>query len=153
VADFDISVVINRPIEMVFSNTTCLKGCVNWFSGVRSAEKLNDEPAQVGSRYKHSVGIMGISTEAYPTITAMEAPHHFAFADTSNANYQYDVTYTFEETPEGTQVKTHVELQTTPSALGRIAEPILVIGMKRQFQNDLHTLKDLLENDIAVQAT
>src|SRR5579871_1479763 len=56
----DYTVVVNKPIDFVFANVTCLKGCINWVAGMRSAKKIGDEPVHVGSQYRHVVTIMGL---------------------------------------------------------------------------------------------
>ncbi len=62
----ELSTVINRPIEEVFKNATCLKGCINWQTATVSTEKVGSEPTKVGTRYNHVVKFMGNANRSSP---------------------------------------------------------------------------------------
>ena len=150
-SEYDI--VINKPIEFVFDNMTCQKGCMSWATGMRSAEKLDDQPRQVGSQYRHGYTFMGINATSTTEITLIDRPHEFASADRTSNLLKYESHFTFTETPDG---GTHVHVTHHHTAqdniLGRVATPTFIRSYRKQFQADLETLKALLEEDIVIQA-
>ncbi len=151
VTEYDI--VINKPIQFVYDNTTCQKGCMNWATGMRSAEKLGDGPRAVGSEYRHGYTFMGINASSTTMVTRLEPPYEFATADRTSKLLKYESEFSFKETPEG---GTHIHVKHTHRAednmLGRVATPTFIRSYRKQFQADLETLKALLEDDIVIQA-
>ncbi|MEP7290574.1 MAG: SRPBCC family protein [Chloroflexota bacterium] len=145
------SILINRPLEDVFKNATCLKGCINWQASVLQAEKIGDTPLHVGSRYKHSIKFMGIAAQTQPEVTVYNPPSEFAFRD-PDAPVHFETFFNFEETPEGTRFTVRIESGLSQSFLGRLALPLFLNALKRQFDVDMASLKDLLENDVIVHA-
>ena len=145
------SVIIDRPIDVVFKNATCLKGCVNWQASVTKTEQIGDDAAQVGLRYKHNIKFMGRAFEAKPIITVYDSLHHFAHKD-PDASVAYETFFDFEEVPEGTRFTIRVEVEPAQSFLGRVGLPIFLNAMGRQFDSDTSMLKELLESDVTVHA-
>ena len=140
------TIVINKPIDYVFYNTTCMRGCVNWMSTVMSAEKIGDAPVQVGTQYKHTYKFMSNVGETFVTIQVYNPPYEFAFVDPS---YPVEFHYTFEEVPEGTRV--HVLMTVTPREGSKLDAETISAGAKKQFDESLGNQKTMLESDIAVR--
>lgn len=147
----DLTTVIDRPIDEVFKNATCLKGCVNWQTATVSAEKIGDQPTGVGTQYHQVVKFMGMKTEVHPEIITYDAPHEFAYRD-PDSPLSFEVRVRFTEVDGGTALNARIEGDMQSSLLGRIAKPVVAAAMKRQFETDLTALKDLLENDVTVHA-
>ena len=153
-ADFasEYDIVINKPIEFIFDNMTCQKGCINWATGMRSAEKVGDQPRQVGSQYKHEFAFMGIPATSIATITLLNRPYEFATEDRTNKVLQYESHFTFKETPEGgTHVHVSHKHYAEGNAVGRLAAPLVIRRYRKQFVADLETLKEMLEEGIIIQ--
>lgn len=147
-------IVINKPIQFVYDNMTCQKGCINWATGMRSAEKLDDQPRQVGSEYRHGYTFMGINASATSMVTVLNPPYEFATADRNSKLLKWESIFTFEETEDnGTHVHVHHIHRAEDNFLGRIATPTFMRNYRRQFQTDLETLKALLEDDIVIQVS
>jgi hypothetical protein len=75
-------------------------------------------------------------------VTGYLANRQFSFRSTGGPAPQ-EFTYTFEPTLEGTHLTQSVEAQ--PGASFRLAGPLFEAAGRRQINNDLETLKDLLE--------
>ncbi|MEO8396822.1 MAG: SRPBCC family protein [Chloroflexota bacterium] len=148
---YEHSVIINHSIEDVFKNATCLKGCINWQASVLHAEQVGNEAVHVGSRYKHSIKFMGITGQTQPQVTVFDPPRRFAFRD-PDAPVAFETIFDFEEVPEGTCFTTRIESEVNQSFLGKLALPIFLNAMKRQFDSDVTTLKELLESGVIVHA-
>jgi len=54
-------------------------------------------------------------------------------------------TFTFESVADGTRVDQVVDAE--PGGFFKLVGPLLIAAAKRQFQNDLDTLRDLMEAD------
>ncbi len=146
------SIIIKKPLDIVFKNTTCLKGCVNWFTGMHSTEQLDLEPLQVGTRYRHVYSILGFKAEVHPTVTLYNPTREFAFEDLQLTLAPYSVRYTFEEVPEGTQVLVNLQITPTENVIGRFATPLVMNRLQSQIDHNLSTLKAMLEAGVTVHA-
>jgi uncharacterized membrane protein len=150
ISEYDIE--INKPIEFVFDNMTCQKGCINWATGMRSAEKVGDQPLQVGSQYKHVFAFMGMTALATTSIVVLNRPYKFATADNTSKVIQWESQFTYQETPEGgTHVHVTQKHHAEDNLMGRIATSMFIRRYRKQFQADLETLKEMLEDGIVVQ--
>ena len=148
---YEHSNIIHRPIEEVYKNATCLKGCINWQASVLQTEQVGDDPLHVGSRYKHNIKFMGITAQTQPEVTVHNPPYEFAFRD-PDAPVHFETFFNFEEVPEGTRFTVRIESELSQSFLGRLALPLFLNALKRQFDTDMASLKDLLESDVIVHA-
>lgn len=140
------SIVINRPIDVVFYNTTCMRGCVKWMTSIQDAEKLSDEPVQVGTRYRHGYKFMNQMGEAFVHVTVYNPPREFAIYDSA---LPVEFHYTFEEVPEGTRV--NVRMSMSPADQDNLSGEVIAAAVARQFDVSLNTLKTLLEADVVVR--
>ena len=66
------TIVINKPIDYVFRNMTCMRGCVNWLTSLVGAEKIGDEPVHVGTQYWETFKFMGSTGQTLITIRAYD---------------------------------------------------------------------------------
>ena len=150
ISEYDI--VINKPIEFVFNNMTCQKGCINWATGMRSAEKMIDQSLQVGSQYKHTFTFMGMNATSVSDVVLLNPPYEFGTADRTLKVIQWESQFTYKETPEG---GTHVHVTQThhagDSLMGRVATSMFIRRYRSQFQTDLETLKEMLEDGMVIQ--
>lgn len=140
------TIVVNKPIEDVFNNVTCMKGCVSWMTTVMKAEKLGDEPVQAGSQYKQTYKFMGILGETIITINKYNPPYEFGFTD---PNVPLEFQYTFDEVPGGTRVQCQMALIARDT--GNLDVEMVNKSAQKQFDIDLNNLKTMLESDIRVK--
>lgn len=146
------TIIVNKPIDVVFKNISCLKGCLNWSTLLQSTEKLDDGPTGVGSRYKHVAGFFGMSSESIQTIRVYNPPHEFAFGDSQVSLLPIENRYVLSEVPGGTQVHFTMTLTPRDSLIGKIAAPLLIGRLQKQFDQDLANFKALVEADVTVHA-
>lgn len=146
-------VVVKQPIDVVFKNLSCLKGCLNWSTLLHDTEQLDAGPAGVGTRYKHVAGFMGIQGTSIQTIRVLNPPTEFAFGDTSEQSpFPVENHYTLSETPEGTRVQLEMTLKPRGSVFGRIAANLLIGRLQKQMDSDLQNFKELVEAGVTVHA-
>jgi uncharacterized protein YndB with AHSA1/START domain len=141
-ARFDVSTTIKRPVEEVFAVLADFSNGSKWVSGaVEPAKKTSAGPIGVGTTW-HAVGrFLGRKLESDFEYTEFEANRKIAF--TGKKPFPLTSTFTLEPLAGGTRVGQTVEGE--PGGFFKLAEPLVVTMAKRQFQNDLNNLRDLME--------
>ena len=92
-----------------------------------------------------------MTAETEPEVTILNPPYEFAFRQ-GDAPVPFESFFNFEPVPEGTRFTVRIESELSQSLLGRVAMPIFLGALKRQFDSDMSTLKELLESDVTVHA-
>lgn len=118
--------IVKKPIDVVFKNLSCLRGCVNWSSMMRAAEQLDPGPTGVGVRYKHTSSFMGLTTDLIQTMRIYNPPYEFAFEDDGTSMLPIENHYVLTEIPEGTEVKYTMTLKPHDGIIGRMAAALVV---------------------------
>lgn len=151
---FEQEVIVNQPIEVVFKNISCLKGCINWSTLLHETEKLDDQPVHVGSRYRHVGAFMGMKTEAIAEVKAYNPPYEFASGDSdaSSSTMPVEFHYTLSEVPGGTRVHNTFTFKPRGDFIGRIAASILIPRLRRQIESDLLLFKEQVDAGVTVHA-
>jgi uncharacterized protein YndB with AHSA1/START domain len=141
-ARFDVGVTIKRPVEDVFAVLSDFSNGSKWASGaVEPAKKTSDGPIGVGTTW-HGVGkVAGRRFDTDITLTEFEANRKVTIKFTKP--FPTTTTVTFESVAGGTRVSQTVESE--PGGFFKMAESLLVTIARRQFQNDLDNLGDLME--------
>jgi uncharacterized protein YndB with AHSA1/START domain len=141
-ARFDVSTTIKRPIEDVFAMLSDFSNGSKWASGVVGpAKKTPAGPIGVGTTW-HGVGkVIGRQFETDITCTEFEANRKVTVKFTKP--FPITSTVTCEPVAGGTHVSQTVEGE--PGGFFKLAEPLVVTMARRQFQNDLDNLRDLME--------
>ena len=137
----ELGVTIKRPVEEVFAAMSDASKNTQWVSAVSEVTKTSDGPIGVGTTY-HSVGrFLGRRIESDITYTEFEPVRSYAFESTTP--FPLTATFTYESVADGTRVEQVVEAE--PGGFFKLVGPLLVTAAKRQFQNDLDTLRDFME--------
>ncbi|MFQ5594038.1 MAG: SRPBCC family protein [Anaerolineae bacterium] len=141
-ARIEASVVINRPIEEVFAFVTDSEKMSHWMSELVEAKQTSEGPVGVGTTYMAVATPLGRRAESTQEVVEYEPNRKFAFKSTSGPVASKD-NYTFESVAGGTKVTRVAEAET--GGFFRLAEPLAVRMMQRQFKTNFAHLKDLLE--------
>ena len=138
----DLSTMINRPIEDVFEYATGVKNQPEWASGVLEAEQTSEGPFGVGSTYRLVRRLLGRRIEVTFEVTEYESNKKYGFKSTSGP-----VSVEGSQSFDSVEGKTRITLamEGDPRGFFKLAEPILAGIVKRQFEGDLHNMKDLLD--------
>jgi uncharacterized protein YndB with AHSA1/START domain len=130
------TVVIGCPPERAFRFVTDFKTWRQWHgSDQGEAEKVTSGPVGVGTVWKMSGSVQGQLITVTIEIIRYEPHSEYAFKTTSGP-IQARQRFTFEQVEEGTKVTTVLEL----------TDPQLAQPARQQWDNDLLTLKRLLED-------
>jgi uncharacterized protein YndB with AHSA1/START domain len=139
----EVSTTIKRPIEEVFALMSDSSNSPKWVSGASESTKSSDGPIGVGTTW-HGVGkFLGRRMEGDIAYTEFEPDRKYTFETTTP--FPITAAFTFESVAGGTRVNQVVDAE--PGGFFKLAGPILGIAAKRQFQNDLDNLRDLMEGD------
>jgi uncharacterized protein YndB with AHSA1/START domain len=139
----EVSTTIKRPVEEVFAIISDASQDARWISSVNETTKTSDGPIGVGTTW-HSVGkFLGRRIEMDITYTEFEPNRDLTFDMTGP--FAATMTFTFEPAAGGTRVVQVVDGE--PGGFFKLVGPLFASAAKRQFQNDLDNLRDLMEGD------
>jgi uncharacterized membrane protein len=140
-AKLEISTVINRPVEEVFAFVSNYENLSKWNSLSSEVKKTSEGPIGVGTTYRTVVKFLGQRIEGETEVTEYETNRSIAH----KAKWPFPVEnrLIFERVAGGTRVSLMTEGE--PGGFFKLAEPLLVSMLKRQFEADLANLKDLME--------
>ncbi len=136
------SVVINRPIEEVFAFVADIEKSPQWMSELVEAKQTSEGPVGVGTTFSAVATPLGRRAESTQEVTEYEPSSKFAIKSTSGPVASEDE-YTFESVAGGTKVTRVVNAEM--AGFFKLAEPLVVRMMGRQFKTNFAHLKDLLE--------
>ena len=146
---FEASVEIARPVEQVFDYVTDLENLPEWTGPVvevRDVQKATPEQRlRAGDRFTAVAKFLGRRFETPCEVTDYLSNRQFSFRSTGGPVPQ-EFTYTFEPTLEGMRLTQSVEAE--PGTFFRLTGPLFEAAGRRQINNDLETLKDLLEAEV-----
>jgi uncharacterized protein YndB with AHSA1/START domain len=138
----EISTVIKRPVEEVFTLSSNPENYPKWFAGSTEVRKTSEGPIGVGATYRTVVIFLGRRIEGEIKVTEYE-PNQRCATKSRSAPFPVENQTTFERVNGGTRVT--VSTVAEPGGFFKLAEPLLVSMLKRQFEANLTTLKDLME--------
>ena len=138
----EISTVINRPVEEVFAFLSIPENDPKWISSSNDVKKTSEGPIGVGATFRTVVRFLGRRIEGESEITEYEPKRRYATKSKSGP-VPVKSRVTFERVEGGTRV-TDTQVA-EPDGFFKLAEPLLVSMVKRQFEADFANLKDLME--------
>ena len=141
-ATLELSIVINRPLEEVFAFVSNPENSPKWILGISELTIASAGPIGVGSTYRSVFTFLGRRIETEAEFTEFEPNHSFAQKSKSGP-FPVQNRVNFERDQGGTRVT--LTLAGEPGGFFKLAEPLLVGMIKRQFEADFANLKDLLD--------
>ena len=143
----EVSIVIRRPIGVVFAFVADQTNGPRWQSGLLEVRRTTDGAIGVGTRHTAVRKFMGRRLEATNEYIAYVPDKEVTFKGTANsADFQHS--YLTEATTEGTKLTSRMEMR--PNGLAGLAEPLIATSLRREMAASLSELKDLLENGVVV---
>jgi carbon monoxide dehydrogenase subunit G len=135
------TVRIHQPIAAVFKYVT---NPTHWplYRGAIQATSLPAGPLDTGVTFETKAKFLGRSIEQTHEVSGYEPNHRFTHRSTTGSfPTVYD--YTFE--PAGAETQVTLRLDAEVGGFFKLAGPLVAAAARRQVQNDLATLKDILE--------
>jgi uncharacterized protein YndB with AHSA1/START domain len=145
VVHFEASVEIEQPVEKVFDYVTDPETLSEWAGPVievRDVQRAEPDRLQEGDKFTTVATFLGRRFETPCEVIDYLSNRQFSFRSTGGPVPQ-KFTYTFEPTLEGTLFTQSVEAES--GTFFKLTGPLFEAAGKRQINNDLATLKDLLE--------
>ena len=141
---FELSIVINRPIEEVFAVLANLENDVKWRREWIEAKNTSEGPLGVGATFCLVGEFLGRRIETVYEVTEYEPNRITAWKGVSGP---LPLTFrrTFERVEGGTRVTIRYEAE--GRGFFKLAEPLLVSIGKRQLEGDFPKLKALMESE------
>lgn len=139
---YELSTVINRPIEDVFSVLSNLENDLKWRDEWVDARKTTEAPIGMGSRYSLFAKAFGRRMETvYETI--QYEPNQSAAWKTVSGPIPMTFWRIFERVEGGTRLTIRYEAELR--GFFKLVMPLMIGSVKRQHEGDLRKVKELLE--------
>ena len=136
------SVEIKCPVDKVFAYTTEAKSWHEWHSIIPKAEQTSPDPVGVGTTFKGTVRMMGISMNWTAKATEYEPTRKFGKTITSAAMIiEQHNTYK----PVKGRVKFTILYDMKVRGVFNLLSPMLVSSMRKDLKKSLSNLKSILE--------
>jgi hypothetical protein len=136
------SIVIDCPIGDVFAFVADQRNTPQWQAGLVEVQRLTDGPSGVGTRHAFIRKFLGRRMVGRNEFIAYETNRRVTFRTTSGP--PLEASYLFEPVGEGTRLTSRVQFQS--SGLGRLLEPVMAAGLRREMKSAFPALKALLED-------
>jgi uncharacterized membrane protein len=141
------SVVIARPVDVVFAFVADHENLPAWTVGVKQSQRLTAGPAAAGARYRVVGTLLGRPVESSYQLTAFEPGRGFAATMTSPM-FGFSEQYRFEPDHDRTRVSMSAAVE--PHGVFRLLAPVMSAGVRRQVRADHRRLKAVLEHPAPV---
>jgi uncharacterized membrane protein len=140
------SIIINRPIDEVFTYVSDLRHSAVWQPGLEEVRKKTEGPLRVGTEFTFVRKFLGKRLESSNKFIEYEPNTRVTFVIPSGP-LPGEASYLFESTPHGTKVTSKIQMQT--KGFTRLAEPLVTSTLLRDMEAGFDYLKELLENGTA----
>jgi uncharacterized protein YndB with AHSA1/START domain len=140
--EFEIVVVIDRPVADVFAALVDVERTPDWNPGVTEVRRSGDGPVEVGSTTVYVGKFLGRNFESPSTCTDYVAGEKFS-SKSASGPFDLEVANHLESVDEGTKLTTVYRGES--KGFFKLAEPVVVRLAKKQFETATENLKALLE--------
>lgn len=141
-ANAKISIVVERPVEEVFTYVVDRDNLNEWVPVILDSWPVSGNYPEVGSTYMVKARFMGNTMEIPSEVVGYESNRLFAYK--SYGFLTYVDTMTFQETSAGTLVTEHLDMK-SEGRFSRLLDPLKLIISKRSHQKNQQLLKAILE--------
>ncbi len=139
------TVRIHQPLATVFKYVTNL---THWpqYRGAIQATSVPAAPLDTGVTFQTKTKFLGRSYDQTHEVTAYEPPRRFTHQSTAGS---FPISYDYHFEPAGAETQLTLRLDAEEGGFFKLAAPLVAAAARRQVQNDLTTLKDILETQDA----
>jgi uncharacterized membrane protein len=139
---FEHSVVINQPVEIVFAYVANLENLKQWQSGLIESKPVTSGPTGVGSKVAVVRQLLSQRLDGVAEVVAFE-PNRVVSVRVTAGPMSVTASNTFEALGNTTRLTSVGELDI--EGLLKIAGFLAAGGVKKQMEENLETLKKILE--------
>ena len=138
----EATVVINRPVDVVFEFVTNRENLLQWATTLLEAKQTSRGPVDVGTTFKEVHRFFGRQLVFSFEVTDHKSNRESRFRSISGP-MPIRGGYTFEPVEAGTRITLVFDVKLV--GLSKLAKPILAIVAQRQWETNFANLKNLLE--------
>ena len=136
--------VINLSAEKIFDYMADIDNCIEWSGTVIAIRKTAPGAICVGTTLRCTTRFLGRWQETTYELVELEPAHSFTLKSISSLAPSI-FSYRLEQTEPGkTRICVEALIELMEGYLG-LDEEVVVSAFRRQLENDLHTLRDILE--------
>lgn len=139
----EAEVLVDRPVEEVFSFTTDFSRIPDWADPVVERVVVTGGPLGVGTRVRAVDEFPGKRVEFVEEIQVWEPNRRVTASMGAPMNGEFG--FVFNAVDRGTRVRAHIDAN--PSGLLGVVMRLMRGKVQRDFQKDLNTLKSTIESD------
>jgi uncharacterized membrane protein len=154
VIEVEQSIIVNLAIEQIFAYVSNFDNLVDWSGIVVAVKRTSPREMKVGATLRNTLRFLGRGMECEYEVVEYEDSHHITLKSTSGPAPCLFY-YRFEPVVgSGTRISQKAVIQINPKGgLLGLAEPVIRNAAQRQVENDLLTLKDLLESGASMNGS
>ncbi len=143
---FEVSVAIDQPIAAVWDYLNTVENELVWQASATERVFVTDGPLESGSLSRQVDRFLGRRLETEWEVTEL---HDYLRQDrTITGPFDMEVEWRLEPVGDGTQFTMTMTSEAGSGGLfGKLADPVLMRIAKREWQNNLEALKDILETE------
>jgi len=139
----NLNTLILRPVWSVFDFITTPENNSKWQYGSLISVQISPGDMQVGTVFSSFGHFMGRRIQSNFEVTEFETNKGYGF-ETISGPIQLQTSYNFEIVDHGTNVI--ISSLINPGGFFKMIDPIVARAAKKQFKENLTTLKELLES-------
>jgi uncharacterized membrane protein len=140
---FEISILIDRPIQEVFTFLSNPLNLPRWQSMILDVQPESSGTPEKGSRFRLKSEMLGRKIEGTIEIVEYTPPSVFAF---QNQSGPMSVTVSMHLKTVGTGAQVSIQALGEPGGMFKLAEPVLAKQVQSQMETNLTRLKTYLES-------
>jgi uncharacterized protein YndB with AHSA1/START domain len=141
--EFEVTTVINRPVEDVFTAVRDVAKSPLWTPGLLEVQRTSEDPLEVGDTMVYLGTFLGRRFESPVTCTTLIENKQLT-TTTTGGPYFLEVDQRLE--PDGAGTKLTIHCKGESRGFFKLAEPLVVHLTQRQFDTGGSNLKALLED-------
>ena len=138
---------IDRPVQQVFDFVSTPENDFRWQYGTLASARLSAGASQRGTSFRSIGHLLGRRVQGTFEVTEYEPNKKYGFKSLSGP-WQTHTSYTFETDNGSTQID--ISTQVTRINFFQVNQRLLENNLKKQLQENLSILKDLLEENTSV---
>jgi hypothetical protein len=139
----NISTLILRPVWEVFDFISTPENNSQWQFGSLESVQISAGEMRIGSLFSSFGHFMGQRIQSNFEVTEFETNQIYGY-ETISGPIQLQTFYSFETVEHGTKVI--VSSLINPGGFFKLVDPIVARAAKKQFKENLTTLKEILES-------
>ena len=144
--DLAVSIVIARPVEVVFAYISNYEHDSQWRAGIIEMTQTPPGRTQIGTKTREVARFFGKKRITPAEITQYEPDRKVAFAGLMAKSVPVSGSRTVER--RGDQTRFLYQAKVELSGFSLLLEPLLAAILRRRFMSDLRCLKERLEGAV-----